>query len=340
MSLLKENPRPTTTGPHKGITRTVTKPAGQYGTAVALVILFAAFSVINPGSFMTAGNVITILNQATVPLILVTGMTFVVLLGSVDLSLEGTMAAAGISFVLLSRNSVNGNDFQLAALIIALIIGVLFGLVTGLIHNYLKVPSFILTLGMWYIGLGTATILYGDGATTLEPSPLVNWFGSTVFGLSNSFWIAVGVFCLALVLSKWTKFGRYAYAIGDSQEIAKVAGIKVFRYKTLVFVFSGACAALAGVIGSVKLGAGVVEVGSGQLFFTLTAVVVGGTLLSGGSGGVARSMFAVLLLTVLNNGLVLSGVDPSIQQALFGCVIVIAVVLTALRKRDVLRVVK
>lgn len=312
----------------------------KLGPAIALFVLIAFFSILNPSSFMTAENALTILNQAAVPLILAMGMTFVVLLGSVDLSVEGIMAAAGISFVLLSKNSSNENDLGFWALVIALGIGLVFGLISGTIHNRLRIPSFILTLGIWYVGLGIATILYGDAATTLDSSPLVDWIAGNSMGVSNGFWIAFGLLITAVILAQYTKFGRYTYAIGDSQEVAKLAGIDVNRYKTLVFAFAGLCAALAGIVGSVKLGAGIVEVGTGQLFFTLTAVVVGGTVLSGGSGGVIRSAVAVILLTVLNNGLVISGVDPSIQQAIFGVVIVVAVIVASIRSRGVLKVVK
>ena len=145
---------------------------------------------------------------------------------------------------------------------------------------------------------------------------------------------------LGLALTRWTSFGRYAYAIGDNEKVAAVAGVPLRRFKICILMFSGACAAIAGVIATVRLGAGVVEVGSGQLFFSLTAVVVGGTVLSGGQGGVGRSAIGVLLLTVLNNGLILSGVDPSIQQAVFGVVIIMAVVVMAFRQRSIVRVVK
>lgn len=323
-----------------GTSKKNTVRIGKLGPGLALLVLIVFFSIQNPSSFMTTENALTILNQASVPLILAMGMTFVVLLGSVDLSIEGIMAAAGISFVLLSKNSSNENDLGFWAVVLALGIGLVFGLISGTIHNKLRIPSFILTLGIWYVGLGIATILYGDAATTLEPSPLVDWIAGNSLGISNGFWIALGLLVIAVVLAQCTKFGRYTYAIGDSQEVAKLAGIDVNRYKTLVFAFAGLCAALAGIVGSVKLGAGIVEVGTGQLFFTLTSVVVGGTVLSGGSGGVIRSAVAVFLLTVLNNGLVISGADPSIQQAIFGVVIVVAVIVASIRSRSVLKVVK
>jgi ribose transport system permease protein len=312
----------------------------RFGPAAATAVLIVVFAALNPGEFLSIANVSAILDQAAVPLIVVTGLTFVVVMGSVDLSVEGVMAASGLTFVLLAANSSDSVGQGLIALVVALVIGLCFGAANGLIHTRLRVPSFILTLGTWYIGIGVASVLYGDAATTLGTSSLVGWLGGKTLGLSTAFWIAVFAVVLGLVLTRWTALGRYAYAIGDDEQTAAMAGIPVQRFKIYVFIFAGLCSALAGVIGVVRLGAGVVEVGSGQLFFTLTAVVVGGTALAGGQGGVGRSIVGVLLLTVINNGLVLSGVNPSIQQALFGIVIIIAVVATAIRQRTITRVVK
>lgn len=313
---------------------------GRFGPSIALVILVVVFTAINPGAFLSPENIGTMLDQAAVPLIIVTGLTFVILMGSIDLSIEGVMAAAGLTFVLLSANSSNGNDFGILALVVALAVGTALGVLHGLLVVRVRIPSIIATLGTWYIGLGIAAVLYGGAATTLRPSPLVAWISGTTFGISTSFWIAA-LMCLAgLAISRWTTMGRAAYAIGDNEAVARVAGIRVDRQKIAIFAFGSFAAALAGIVGTVRLGAGLAEVGQGQLFFSLTAVVVGGTFLSGGQGGVARSIIGVLLLTVLNNGLVLSGVDPVIQQAIFGCVIVIAVIALGLRQRRVVRIVK
>jgi ribose transport system permease protein len=316
------------------------EPLGRFGPLAVALLLVIVFTALNPGEFLTGGNVLTLLDQMALPLIVVSGLSLVVVMGCVDLSVEGIMAAAGLAFVLLSANSGNGNDWGVGALAIALLLGAAIGFANGLIHTRMRVPSFILTLGTWYAGLGVASVLYGGSATTLTGGGLVDWIRGTTLGVSTSFWIAVCTVAATLAITRWTTVGRYAYAIGDDENVAAIAGVDVNRYKVIVFGLAGLCSALAGVIGIVRLGAGVVEVGSGQLFFSLTAVVVGGTLLSGGHGGVARSVAGVLLLTVLNNGLVLSGVDPSVQQALFGCVIIVAVVGLAVRQRSIVRVVK
>lgn len=310
-----------------------------YGTVIALVLAVVVFAVINP-SFLTPSNVATILDQAAVPMILAMGMTFVILMGCIDLSVEGVMATSGLTFVLLSPNTSNSNAFVVLAIMAALALGACFGVVAGVLHTWLRVPTFIATLGLWYVGLGVATLEYGDAVTELQDSFLVTHISARPLGITNSTVLAIVVVALALFIARWTRIGRNAYAIGENEDIAALSGVAVNRFKTYVFALSGLGAALAGIVGSLRLGAGVVEVGSGQVFFTVAAVVVGGTLLSGGRGGIGRSVIGVLLLTVINNGLVLAGVTPNIQQALFGAIIICAVVATAYHSRGRLKVVK
>lgn len=316
-----------------------TRKFSSYGPLGALVVVSAIFALINP-SFLTPANAVTILDQAAVPLVLALGLTFVVLIGCIDLSVEGVMAASGLTFALLSLNTTNANNWGFAAALVALALGVASGILVGLVHTRLRVPSFIATLGFWYIGLGLATLLYGGSVTQLTDTTLVAWISASPLGITNSSAIAMAAALFCLALSRWTRFGRYAYAIGDNEDVARLSGVPVNRFKIYIFAFSGLCAAAAGIMGTLRLGAGVVEVGSGQVFFTVAAVVVGGTMLSGGRGGIGQSIVGVLLLTVVNNGLVLSGVTPNVQQAVFGIIIIAAVITAGLRRRDRLKVVK
>lgn len=322
----------------KGRRRIEPKNVGEIGALVVLVVLF---SVINPQSFPTLTNLRVILDQASVPLIIGVGATLVILMGSIDLSVEGVMGAAGMTFVLLSANDRNGNDLGFAAILVAIAVGIGLGLVSGLIHTQLKVPSFIVTLGVWYVGLGIATILLGSSSIPyLANTETSGWPSRLTLGLPNDFWLAVLVIVAGIVLTRFTRLGRYTYAIGDSEPIARDNGVGVPRFKLYVFVLAGACSALAGVVGSMQLGAGAVTVGIGTLFLTIAAVVIGGTSLAGGKGGIARTALGVLLLTVLNNGLILSGVSPNIQSAVSGGVLVLAIVAAGWPHRSRLRIAK
>lgn len=311
------------------------------GEIAALVVLIVVFTALNPDSFPTLENLRTVLDQASLPLVVGVGATLVILMGSIDLSVEGVMGAAGMTFVLLSANSRTDTDLGATAFLVAIAVGMALGLLTGLIHTRLRVPSFITTLGVWYVGLGIATLLFGqDAIPFLADGGVTTWPSDVTLGLPNSFLLAAAVVALGVGISRFTRLGRFAYAIGDNEQIARDNGVAVERYKVYLFVVAGACSALAGVLGSLKLGAGSTTVGIGTLFLTIAAVVIGGTSLGGGKGGILRTALGVLILTVLNNGLILSGVSPNIQSAVSGAVLVVAIVAVAWPQRGRLRVVK
>jgi ribose transport system permease protein len=315
--------------------------AKNLGEVVALIGLIAVFAALNPTTFLTPDNVRTILDHSSIPLIVGVGATLVILTGSIDLSVEGVMGAAGMTFVLMSANSRGSADFGPWAIVAGIAVGVVLGLVSGLIHTRLRVPSFIVTLGVWFVGLGIATVLFGDKAIPFLPDGgIKGWPSTLTLGLPNSFLLAAVFILAGIFVTRFTRLGRFAYAIGDSEEISRGNGIPVQRYKVYVFVVAGACSGAAGVLASLELGAGSATVGVGTLFVTIAAVVIGGTSLGGGKGGILRTAIGVLMLTVLNNGLILSGVSPNIQTAVSGTVLIAAVLVASWPHRSRLRIVK
>ena len=306
----------------------------------ALVLLAVLFSALNP-RFATMGNLQNILNQAGLPLIIGVGATFVILIGSIDLSVEGVMGASGMAFILLCANSRGGHDFGIWAWVAALALGAALGLVNGLIYTKIKVPSFIVTLGIWYIGLGIATILFGtDAIPSFDSDSLSTWAASITLGLPNDFWLAGAVALAGGFVLRFTRFGRVALAIGNNEDIAKGNGLNITANKIMIFVIAGTLSGLAGIVATIQLGSGSATVGSGNLFITIPAVVIGGTSLGGGKGGMFGTALGVLLLTTLNNGLILSGVSPNFQSAVSGGILVLAIVATAWSQRDRLRISK
>jgi ribose/xylose/arabinose/galactoside ABC-type transport system permease subunit len=140
----------------------IRRMAAAYAEIVILVLLIVLFSILNPTTFPTVANFNTILNIAAVPTIIGVGATFVVLMGRIDLSVEGIMGAAGLAYVLLSPNSRTSADWGFGAIVVAIALGAGLGLAAALVHTRLKVPSFIVSLGMWYVGLGIAAVLFGQ----------------------------------------------------------------------------------------------------------------------------------------------------------------------------------
>lgn len=312
-----------------------------YAEIGILAVLVVVFSLLNPSSFLTLTNLNTILNNAAIPAVIGVGATFVVLMGRIDLSVEGIMGAAGMAFVLMSANSRGTADYGIIAYPAAVLLGGLLGALTGLIHTRLRVPSFIVSLGMWYVGLGIANQLFGlEMIPFLSNEAAVAWPTQTPLGIPNSFVLALIVVALGFFIQTYTKLGRFPFAIGNNEHIAQVNGVPVARYTVLIFALAGLCSGLAGVMGSLALGAGAANVGTGSLFLTLAAIVIGGTPLSGGKGGVLRTLTGVLILSTLYNGLILSGVDPSVQSGVSGLILIGAVIAAGWSHRERLRIVK
>lgn len=324
-----------------GTRRAVLTWRGGLAELAILLALIVIFSFLNPASFPTLTNLHTILNNAAIPIVVGVGASAVVLTGRIDLSVEGVMGAAGMTFVLLSANSRETVDIGWLAWPAALALGAGLGALTGAIHALAKVPSFIVSLGMWYVGLGIAALLFGyEMIPFLSSEAIVAWPTQSPLGLPNSFLLALVVVALGWFLEANTRLGRSAYAIGNNETVARMTGIPVTRFVIILFAFAGACSALAGIMGSLALGAGAANVGVGMLFLTLAAIVIGGTPLGGGRGGALRTVMGVLILSTLYNGLILAGVDPQVQSGVSGVVLVVAVIAAGWSQRAKLRVAK
>ncbi len=312
-------------------------PAALIGSIVVLAIVF---TFLNP-RFGSLENFRNILFQVAVPLIIIVGTTLVIQLGSIDLSVQGIMGAAGMAWILLSANTRNETDLGALAWVIGIGIGLALGLLAGALHSLIKVPSFVVTLGTWYIGLGIGIILYGDAMLpSLKSNSLMAWPTKLTIGLPNAFWLAVVILAAGILISRYTHFGRGVLAIGNNETIANNTGMPVNSIKIIAFSIAGGLSALAGILATIQLGAGSPDMGSGQLFTVIPAAVIGGTALSGGEGGIMRSTIGVFLLIMLNNGLVLAGVNPNYQAGVFGSILIAAIVAVARPDRGRLKIAK
>lgn len=297
---------------------------------IILILLIATFGVLCK-EFFSLTNLRAILNQMSIPLILSLGITFVILMGSIDLSIEGVMGLTGSIVSLLILNGKTPYNLGFAGILITLALGVLFGFITGFVQVKARVPSFMVTFGMSSIGAGIALLSYGAIPATIEDKFFISIAQNSILGIPVITWIALAVFGIGYILQEYTGFGRYVYAIGDNESIPRQIGINVDKIKILAFTWSGFCIGLSGIIGAARLGRGDVLIGKGNLFPAITAVVVGGTALSGGRGGVVNTLLGALIVTVLQNGLILLGVDPYIQTAIQGIIIVAAVAFSLMR---------
>ena len=306
----------------------------------SIVVLAIIFAFLNP-RFGSLENFRNILYQVAVPLIVIVGTTFVIQLGSIDLSVQGIMGGAGMAWILMSANTRLETDYGIWAWVAAIGIGLALGLLAGALHSIIKVPSFVVTLGTWYIGLGIGIILYGDDILpSLKSELLLAWPTRLSLGLPNAFWLAAVVFAIGGLISRYTHFGRSVLAVGNGEAIARNSGMPVNSIKMIAFTIAGGLSALAGILATMQIGSGSPDLGSGQLFTVIPAAVIGGTALSGGEGGVMRSAIGVFLLIILNNGLVLSGVNPAWQSGVFGAILITAIVVVARPDRGLLKITK
>lgn len=304
----------------------------RFGPALALLGLGLLIAAVNP-RFATLDNLRSIAGQSAIPLVLAVGLTFVILAGAIDLSIEGIMAISSVVVSFLVANPRTPFDLGLLGVVVAVAIGGLLGLANGLIHVGLRIPSFMVTLGMWSIGVGAATVLYGGFPTPVRDPMVRSWALEQTAGFSNLTLFALGTLAVGYAIQRYTRVGRYAYAIGGNEDLARLSGVAVGRYKVIIFTFAGLCFGLGGVLTAARIGQGTANVGTGTLFATVTAVVVGGTALTGGTGGVLQSLVGVLFVTTLNNGMILVGIHPFVQQAVQGLLIIVAVALTMDRAR-------
>lgn len=297
-----------------------------------LVLLCAIISIVAP-EFSTLGNLRRLLTAAAIPMVLACGMTFVILLGSIDLSVEGVIAVGAVILSLLVANGVNQNDFGLAAVPLAILAGAAMGFINGLIHVRLRIPSLIASLGVGFAGIGLATLILGGSAVPVT-DPLVQSIAfRRILGMPGIVWIAAASVAVAWAVQEYTRLGRWTYALGGGEDICRLSGIPIGRVRVAVFTLAGTFYGLGGALCVAQFGEGQALIGQGFLFTVITAVVVGGTSLAGGVGGILNSVIGVLVVTVLGNGMVLMGVHPEYQQGVQGVLIIAAIALSLDRAR-------
>jgi len=308
-----------------------------YAPFFALIALSLVIGAMNP-RFFEFNNLIRIANSASIPLVLSLGMTFIIVLGSIDLSVEGVLAIGAVLISLLVRN--NGNTFDLGwfGVVLAIVACGAIGCLNGVIHVGLRIPSFMVTLGMWFIGVGVATLVLGGSTVRVLDKGIRSLALERFLEFPIAVWVALGALGVTWVIERQTRIGRYIYAIGGGEDLAALSGIPVNRVKIIVFTIAGTLFGLGGLLAAAQLGLGNALIGSGRLFSTVTAVVVGGTALTGGEGGVLNTLVGVLIMAVLGNGMVLLGISPDLQQGVQGVLIIVAVALSLDRAR--LKIVK
>ncbi len=310
--------------------------------AVGFVVLVYAVNKLAHGNFLEPGNLTHVLRQIAVNAILAVGQTFVIITAGIDLSVGSIVGLTGVVMALVANTLHVGGP---AAFIITLLAGLVVGCGAGWINALpvvkLNLPPFITTLAMMQIARGLALILAHGQPIPLANSDPFAWIGtgyvlSGIPGFPGISWqvivMAVIAIVFAILLGR-TAYGRYVLALGGNEEAARLAGIDTRTVKTLVYVISGGCAAIGGLLLMAQFNSGNPVNGTGAELQCIAAVVVGGTSLMGGRGTIVGTFFGALLIGVLNNVMNLLNIESYTQQIVLGAVILLAVVLDELRKR-------
>jgi len=311
--------------------RVLRQVLGEAGIGVALVAL-SAFFLVAADNFGTEQNIRNIMTQITLNTVLAVGLTFVILVGGIDLSVGSVMALCAV----VSGEMMRGSGSVLTILggiVVAMAIGALCGLVNGFVSERWMVPSFIVTLAMLNIARGAAE-RYTDAATIYDLPSALNDFGvHTLLGVPAVFWVAVLLTAAGWFVLTRTVFGRLIYATGDNEEAVRLSGHRTSLIKIAAFMIAGLCAGVAALLYMARLNIASPILGQGYELNAIAAVVIGGASLMGGRGSMIGTFLGACLLGVLTDGLLLMGVSDFERQIITGVVILVAVVLDAYRRR-------
>lgn len=301
---------------------------GRSEALLALIFFIVALSLLSP-VFLTLRNLMNVLLHVSVIGIIAVGMSFVIIMGGIDLSVGSVLALSSVVAASFLKRGVPVG----CGILIGLGTGTLCGFLNGLLITKGKLPPFIITLGMMGITRGLALII-AEGRSIYGFPPSFLALGQTLIGgqvplPAIVFLVVTGVGHFLLF---YTRLGRYALTIGDNEEAARVTGIHIVRIKLTFYAMSGMLAALGGLVFASRLNAAEPTAGYGYELDAIAAVVIGGTSLFGGQGTILGTLIGVLLVGVLRNGLNLMAVSPYYQQVAVGMALIAAVLLDRLGK--------
>ena len=303
--------------------------SSKYFELSGLICLIVVFSIIvqsRSGNFFTIENINNILKEIVVYGILASALTFPLINGTFDLSIESTCALGGTCCALLVTDGLFGLKTNLfLAVVISVLICCVVGVVNGLLVSRTKIDPFIVTLGSQTAVRGIVYIVCNNSAVTSLPDSFKFLSSGKILGVSASIWILLLVFVMmALVLGK-TSYGRKIYAIGGSYVAAYISGINVKRIRFSTYIISAALSCLAGILSTARVGSATPNAASGYSTIAISACAIGGVALTGGKGLTIGGFLGALMMGMITNGMNLMFIGSNWQYVVRGCLMVIAV---------------
>lgn len=308
-------------------------------TFIVLIVMLIFFSI-TADNFLSMNTALLIGKHVALYGILAIGMTYVIITGGIDLSVGAVVGLGGMIAGGLLQNGLTIKPFGVTlyfsvpmVVLITILVGALIGIINGFIITRFNVAPFIATLGMMYVARGFANI-HSQGATYSDLKGYEalgnqgwNFFGSRVAGIPVGLIILVIMAIFFSILLKRTSFGWHVFSIGGNEKAAKLSGVKVNRVKILVYMISGICAAVVGIIASSQLAASHPATGESWEMNAIAAAVLGGTSMAGGVGTIGGTIVGAFVIGVINDGMVMCGVSEFWQMVIKGLVIVLAVII-------------
>ncbi len=310
---------------------------------VILITLFLGFGMGTSGKFFSMANLVNLTTQMAINAMLSAGLTYVIILGGIDISVGSVAALAGVASTMIAREFPGmSTGMSLLVLVIpALLVGGLCGSFNGFMITRFKVVPMIATLAMQTIARGLCFIFSGGTAVSGLPEKY-SWLGAgrwlvtpdkpTGWIPNITIFVIIAVVLMALLLSK-TVFGRHVYATGSNLQVAHLSGVNTKRVIFLGHLLCSVAAAMAGVLNASKLQNGQPAACEGYEMYAIAATVLGGTSLSGGSGSVSRAMIGVAVIAVINNGMNLMHISSYWQKVVIGAIILLAVIMDMAQKK-------
>lgn len=309
----------------------------QYFSFSVIIILVVGLYIYNP-NFLGKMNLKNMFRDPAPLMLMAAGMTMILILGSIDLSMGAMCSVSNVVYVHFLLNY--GDSFAspelagIVALLLSVLIGALSGLALGIIHVKLKVPSFIASLGFMSVWQSAALLVTQNPESLPKKMwPAINWYRNTVFGVVGvPLLVALAVVIIIWMFTRFTPFGRAIFAIGGNERASRVAGISVDSTKILIFSIGGALAALGGVFLAANMKSSAPTVGNPYTLQIVASCALGGTSLAGGKGSVLGTILGVFTVILINSGMTFLGIDAYWQNVVFGAFVLGAIALTVDRK--------
>jgi ribose transport system permease protein len=305
----------------------------EAGIGVALILICIFFTIAEP-KFASYGNLMNIFTQISINTVIAVGMTFVILLGGIDLSVGSVLALCSVvAGMTITHEALPVGVAIGLAVLFSIIVGSACGLFNGFVSNRWRIHSFVITLGMLNIARGAALQISDSRTIFGFPEAFSKLGAQTVLGIPIIFGMAVILVIIGTIVLNKTVFGRMIYAIGNNEESVRLSGHNTMIYKVAAFVICGACVGVASILYMLRLNISSPILGVGFELNAIAAVVIGGTSMMGGKGSLVGTFLGASIIGVLNNGLLLLGMGDFARQIVTGLIIVLAVVIDTYRNR-------